>query len=99
MGPDFSVNKMSCREKPNGKMRLIVDASSPHDEDESVPGWIWSPELPGSSNSTVDVAQFKARMSSVRKFVRTLYRVGRGARVCERTCSEKMSRSRSGSQE
>lgn len=83
VGKDFSVNKMSCKEKPNGKQRLLVDASSPHDSDESVPGWIWSPELPGASNCTVNVEQFKARMSSVKKFVKTLYRVGRGARVCK----------------
>ena len=83
VGPDYSVNKMSCKEKANGKMRLIVDASSPRDTDESVPSWIWNPELPGSSNSTVDVSRFRARMSSVKRFVRTLYRVGRGARVCK----------------
>ena len=83
LGPEFSVNPLSCRPKPNGKQRIIVDASAPHDEDESVPGWIWSPELPGSSNSTIDVNKFKARMSSVYRFTKTLYRVGRGALVCK----------------
>lgn len=57
--------------------------SAPHDKDESVPGWIWSPELPGSCNSTIDVKQFRARMSSVNRFTKTLYRVGRGALVCK----------------
>ena len=83
VGDDFSVNPMSCREKPNGKQRIIVDASAPHDEDEMVPGWIFSPEKPGSINSTIDIEQYPAKMSSVQKFVRTLYRVGRGARICK----------------
>ena len=83
VGDDFSVNPMSCREKPNGKQRIIVDASAPHDDDESVPGWIYSPEKPGSVNSTIDIGQFPAKMSSVPKFVRTLFRVGRGARICK----------------
>ena len=83
LGPDYTVNPMGCRPKPNGKLRLIVDASSPHDQDETVPTWLWSPGLPGSVNSTIDVSKFPARMSSVAKFVRTLWRVGRGARVCK----------------
>ena len=83
VGPDFTVNPLGCRPKPNGKQRIIVDASAPHDRDECVPGWIWNPELPGSCNSTIDVAKFRARMSSVRKFITTLYRVGRGALVCK----------------
>ena len=83
LGPDYTVNPMGIKPKPNGKLRMIVDASSPHDEDESVPGWLWNPELPGSVNSTIDMSRFPARMSSVAKFVRTLYRVGRGALVCK----------------
>ena len=74
---------MEARPKPNGKLRIIVDASSPHDRDESVPSWLWNPELPGSLNSTIDVNKFRARMSSVSKFVKTLWRVGRGALVCK----------------
>ena len=83
LGSEFSINPMNTRPKPNGKMRIIIDASAPHDQDESVPGWLWNPELPGSSNSTIDVGKFPAKMSSVAKFVRTLYRVGRKARICK----------------
>ena len=83
VGKDFTVSPMSCREKPNGKQRIIVDASAPYDKDISVPGWLWSPEKPGSINSTIDIEKYPAKMSSVPKFVRTLYRVGRGARVCK----------------
>jgi hypothetical protein len=70
VGEDFSVNPMGCRPKTNGRLSIIVDASAPHDKDGSVPGWVWSPKLPGSCNSS--------RMLSVPRFVRTLYRVGRG---------------------
>ena len=83
LGPEYSVNPINCREKPNGKLRIIIDASAPHEEDETVPGWIWNPELPGSTNSTIDTTQFPAHMSSVQKFVKALYRMGRGARVCK----------------
>ena len=83
LGPEFSTNPMNTRPKPNGKLRIIIDASAPHDKDESVPGWFWNPDLPGSSNSSIDVKQFPAKMSSVGKFVRTLYRVGRNARICK----------------
>ena len=83
LGSEFSINPMNTRPKPNGKLRIIIDASAPHDQDESVPGWIWNPDFPGSSNSTVDVSKFPAKMSSVAKFVRTLYRVGRNARICK----------------
>ena len=83
VGPGFSVNPINCREKPNGKLRIIVDASAPHDADETVPGWIWNPELPGSTNSTIDTKQFPAHMSSVARFVKALSKVGRGARMCK----------------
>ena len=83
LGNDFSINPMSTRPKPNGKLRLVIDASAPHDKDDSVPGWLWNPQLPGSSNSTIDINQFPAKMSSVARFVRTLHRVGRNARICK----------------
>ena len=83
LGSEFSINPMNTRPKPNGKMRIIIDASAPHDLDDSVPGWLWNPAIPGSSNSTIDVSKFPATMSSVAKFVRTLYRVGRNGRICK----------------
>ena len=83
LGADYTVNPMGAKQKDNGKIRITVDASSPHDVDESVPSWIWSPQLPGSVNSTIDIEQFPARMSSVTKFVKTLWRAGRGALVCK----------------
>ena len=80
LGP-YTVNPIGVRVKPNGKIRVIVDASSPYDEDEWTPGWIWNPSLPGSVNSTIDPKQFPVKMSSVGKFVRGLWRYGQGALV------------------
>ena len=82
-GPDYTVNGMTTRPKPNGALRIIIDMSGPRDSDGSVPGWIWSPSLPGSVNSSIDTDQFPARMSSVKKFIRMLFEVGRGAVVCK----------------
>jgi hypothetical protein len=83
LGPDYTINPMSGKVIPSGKLRLIIDASAPHDKDSSVPAWIWNPETPGSINSTIEISKFPAKMSSVANFVRTLWRVGRGALVCK----------------
>ena len=82
-GPDYTVNGMTTRPKPNGALRIIVDMSGPRDRDTAVPGWLWSPELPGAVNSSIDSEKFPARMSSVKMFTRMLYEVGRGAVVCK----------------
>lgn len=79
--PDFSVNPLGGRLKVNGKLRIIVDASSPHDKNETAPPWFFNPELPGSMNSTIDIACFPATMSSVNRLVRALFRAGRSAMV------------------
>ena len=77
-GQKFTVNPMFTRPKPNGSLRIIVDMSSPRDRDRHVPGWIWSPTLAGAVNTSIDPAKFPARMSSGRKFVKMIYRAGRG---------------------
>ena len=82
-GPDYTVNGVTTRPKPNGALRIIVDMSGPRDLDSSVPAWLWSPELPGSVNSSIDPEKFPARMSSIKMFTRMLYEVGRGAVVCK----------------
>ena len=82
-GPDYTVNAMNTRPKPNGALRIIIDMSGPRDSDTWVPGWLWSPELPGSVNSSIDPENYPARMSSVGQFTRILYEVGRGAVVCK----------------
>lgn len=82
-GDEYTVNTLSTRPKPNGSLRIIVDMSGPRDEDSWVPGWIYSPTLPGAVNSTIDPAQFPTRMSSLKIFIRMLFSVGRGAVVCK----------------
>ena len=73
LGDNYTINPIGAKLKPNGKIRLLVDASSPHDKDEMVPGWIYSPLLPGSVNSTIDTGKFPTKMYSVPKFVKSLW--------------------------
>ena len=81
---DFTVNPLGVKVRWDGKARPLVDASSPHDKDDSVPSWIYNPELPGAVNSTILASDFPAVMSSTDKFVRTIWRVGRGAKVMKK---------------
>jgi hypothetical protein len=71
---DYTLNPIGGKLKPNGKLRLLVDASSPHDRDDSVPGWLWNPVLPGSVNSTINIEDYPTKMSSVSRLVRALWR-------------------------
>ena len=80
-GPNYTVNPMMVRPKPNGALRIIVDMSSPRDWDTAVPAWLWSPDLPGSVNSSIDAGQYETKMSSLRIFVKMLYNVGVGCVV------------------
>ena len=82
-GEDFTVNTLTTRPKPTGALRIIVDMSSPRDRDDYVPGWLWPPTLPGAVNTSIDPAQYPAKMSSVKAFIRILYKAGRGAVVCK----------------
>ena len=82
-GPDYTVNGMTTRPKPNGALRIIVDMSGPRDSDTFVPGWLWSPSLPGAVNTSIDPEKYPARMSSLKIFTRMLFEVGRGAVVCK----------------
>ena len=50
---DFTVNPLGGKVRWDGKARPLMDASSPHDEDDYVPSWLYSPDLPGSVNSTI----------------------------------------------
>ena len=61
---DFTVNPLGVKVRWDGKARPLVDASSPHDSDDTAPPWIYSPELPGSVNSTIVANEFPSVMSS-----------------------------------
>ena len=82
-GEEYTVNTLTTRPKPTGALRIIVDMSSPRDKNTEVPGWLWAPTLPGAVNTSIDPAQFPARMSSVKAFIRILFSVGRGALVAK----------------
>ena len=82
-GEDYTVNTLATRPKPTGALRIIVDMSSPRDKDAEVPGWLWPPWLPGAVNTSIDPAQFPARMTSIKNFLRMLFKVGRGALICK----------------
>ena len=49
---DIKVHLMAAKLKPNGKVRSIVDCSGPRTEAEGTPGYIYSPDFPGSLSST-----------------------------------------------
>ena len=82
-GEDYTVNTLTTRPKPTGALRIIVDMSSPRDRDTEVPGWLWSPSMPGAVNSSIDPDLFPAKMTSIKGFLRMLFTVGRGALVCK----------------
>ena len=69
---DITVSPILVRLKPNGSARIIVNMSSPHNE-----------EGPGLVNSSINEKDFEARMSSTAKFVESLARVGVGALLCK----------------
>ena len=60
------------RLKPNGKARIIVNLSKPDNE-------TW----PTGVNSGISIDDFEAKMSSTKKFIISLFRVGRGALMCK----------------
>lgn len=81
---EFSISPLGCKVRWDGKVRPIVDASSPRDNDTTVPGWLWDPQLPGAVNSTIVVEDYPAQMSDTAKFVRALWRAGLGALVTKK---------------
>ena len=66
--------------KDNGSARIILNFSSPHDK-VNVPDGFYKETDPGSINSGINAKDFPAKMSSVRKFVRSLLMVGHGAYI------------------
>ena len=81
---EFKVNPLGMKLRYDGKVRPLVDASAPRDRDASVPGWLWSPDFPGSLNSTIMKEDFPTEFSSTAKFVTALHKVGKGAIVMKK---------------
>ena len=69
---DITVSAIMVRLKPNGKARLIVNLSKPDNETG-----------PTGVNSGISNDDFEAKMSSTKKFIISLFRVGRGALMCK----------------
>ena len=61
-----------------------MDASSPRDKDQCVKGWMYSPDKPGSVNSTIMVEDFPATLTSTEEFVRALWRSGRACLIMKK---------------
>ena len=66
---EYKVSPMSVRPKPGGKIRLIVDLSSPH----GVPS---DSDLPNSVNNGIDPSKLKTKMSSITQVCERIWRTG-----------------------
>ena len=69
---DISVSPIMVRLKPTGKARIIINLSHPKTE-----------VGPSGINSGIDIKNFPAKMSSTRRFVESLFKVGRNALICK----------------
>ena len=65
---DISVSAIMVKLKPNGKARLIINLSKPDNETG-----------PTGVNAGISIEDFEAKMSSTKKFVISLFKVGTGA--------------------
>ena len=66
---EFKVSPMAVAPKPGGKIRIIVDMSSPHDIPKDSP-------LPNSVNMGIDPTKLSTRMSSLQQVCERIYTVG-----------------------
>jgi hypothetical protein len=73
---DYTVNPLKVRLKPNGSARLILDLSSPHQDDVEL-----GQGIPMSVNSGIQKKDYITKMSSTRQWVKSLERAGVGARM------------------
>ena len=67
---------LSCRLKPNGTARLIIDASSPHFDFYNQP----PPGTPRAVNWGIDIRNYPSRMSTFRDINEILMEAGAGSR-------------------
>lgn len=70
---DIKTIPLSCRLKPNGQARLILDGSFPHfDPNEEIPAG-----TPRSMNSGIRVAEWPSRMITYRELINIICEAGR----------------------
>ena len=67
---DFSSNPILVKLKPNGKARICVNMSAPHQKDTDSMG------SPTSVNDGIDPDEFPATMSSTKSFCQSLMKAG-----------------------
>ena len=81
---NYKVSSLGAKMKETGKVRPLVDLSGPYDDDKTgAPGWIYSPEHPGSVNSTINKDDFPTTMSSNNIFMRMIWSAGKGSLVAK----------------
>ena len=71
---DYSVSPLKTRIKPNGRVRLILDLSYPHNKDVEL-----GMGIPCSVNKVISKDRFKTQMSSTPLWLNTLRHGGIGA--------------------
>ena len=69
---NIKINPMQIRVKANGKLRIILDLSSPHLKE-----WEEKLGLPGSVNSGIDGDKFSCSMADTEEILRVLHRLGK----------------------
>jgi hypothetical protein len=74
---DITINQMSSRLKPNGRLRPIMNMSSPYKQPED------DPEAPASVNSGIDKEEFPCKMGTTQSFLASLGKAGWPAEMCK----------------
>ena len=74
---DYSVNPILVKLKPNGKARICIDMSAPHDGADSNKGEA------AAVNSGINAKEFPTKMSSTRTFCESLMKSGVPSEMCK----------------
>ena len=74
---DFTVNSITVKIKPNGRARICINMSAPHQKPSDEVG------KPTSVNAGIDTKDFPSSMSSTKTFCESLMRVGCPAEMCK----------------
>ena len=69
---NIKINPMQIRVKANGKLRIILDLSSPHLKE-----WEERLGMPGSVNSGIDKKKYSCSMADTGEILRVLHRLGK----------------------
>ena len=81
LGPDYTVNPISVRLKPNGKARIIVNMSAPHVKDKKKLDL--ASGIPSSVNSGIDKEDWPAYMAGTKEVLELIHLKGQGCKFCK----------------